>query len=409
MIKKINKPELVSPAGDWPSLYSAIDSGADGIYFGVRGFNMRAQAVNFDKLEIKKIMQVLHKSKKKGYLAINTIFYDNEINKLKSILREAKKNKVDAVIAWDMAVIELAKKSGLRVHLSTQASVSNFESLKFYASLGVKRVVLARECSLSQIKEIIKRIKKEKIDCDIEVFIHGAMCVSISGRCFLSGELFAKSANRGECIQPCRREYVIQDVETKDNLILGKDYILSAKDLCTIDFIDELIRAGITAFKIEGRMRPPEYISVVTDVYRQAIDRFFCGRLSDQFKKGLKEKLKIVFNRGYTDGFYLGQPRDLGSRKGSSAYDKIFIGQIKHFYNRINVLEMLIRNENIKLGDKILIFGKTTPANFVKIEQLQIHHKPVTSAEKGDIVGIKIPFLARLNDKVFLWRKKPSI
>lgn len=389
-------------------MITAIDSGTDSVYFGVKGFNMRSQAANFDKLEIKKVMQVLHKAGKKGYLAINTILYDDEIKEAENILKEAKKNQVDAVIAWDMGVIKLAKKLGLKVHLSTQASVSNFESLKFYVSLGVKRIVLARECSLAQIKEIIKKIKKEKIDCSVEVFIHGAMCVSISGRCFLSGELFAKSANRGECIQPCRREYLIEDVETGDKLQLGKDYVLSAKDLCTIDFIDQLIQSGIAAFKIEGRMRPPEYISIVTGIYRQAIDEYYSDRLTSQLKNNLKEKLAQVFNRGFTDGFYFGVPEDIGSSKGSSAFDKIFLGQVRHFYNRINVLEMIIRNESIKLNDELLIFGKTTPASFVKVSQLEIHHKQVSSAKKGDIVGIKIPFLVRLNDKVFLWRKKPK-
>ncbi len=406
MIKKINKPELVAPAGDWPSLRTAIESGADAVYFGVKKLNMRAEASNFDTLEIKKVISLLHKSGKKGYLVLNTIVYNRELPELKKIIKEARKCNVDAVMSWDMAVVNVARAQGLNVHLSTQASVSNFEAVKFYAGLGIKRIVLARECSLVEIEDIIRKVKKEKLDCEIEVFIHGAVCVSISGRCFLSQDLYSKSANRGECIQPCRRQYLIQDIETGAVVEIGEDYILSAKDLCSIEFIDKLIEAGISAFKIEGRMRPPEYISVVTGVYRQAIDDYFKGSLTLEIKKSLKEKLLGTYNRGFTEGFYFGVPKDTGSAQGISAYDKIFLGQVRKFYGKINVLEMILRNEIVKIGDQLLVFGKTTPASFAQVSQLQIKHKPVDSAKKGELVGIKVPFLARPKDKVFLWRKK---
>ena len=272
--------ELVSPAGDWSSLAGAIEAGCDSVYFGVKGLSMRNLATNFDILEIKKLMSTLHKHGKKGYLALNVIIYNKEINKIKKILKEAKVARVDAIILWDMAVFSIAKELGLKIHLSTQASISNFLALKNYCQQGTKRVVLARENSLSDIKAIASKIKKEKLTCQIETFIHGAMCLSVSGRCFLSEYSFSKSANRGECIQPCRREYIIYDTQGDCQYLAGKDYLLSPKDLCTIDFIDKLIEAGIDAFKIEGRIRSPEYVRVVTSAYRRAIDAYFSGKLT---------------------------------------------------------------------------------------------------------------------------------
>lgn len=259
--------ELLAPAGNWISLRAAIEAGADSIYFGLKELNMRAKANNFKLNEINKVTQECRKHKVKAYLTLNTIIYENELNKIKSILKKAKQAKIDAIICWDHAVIKEASKLKLPIHLSTQASVSNSEAAKFYKKLGVKRIILARELNLNQIKQIKKESKIE-----VEVFIHGAMCVSISGRCFLSHYLFNKSANRGECLQPCRRKFILKDIEENHELELGQDYIISPKDLCTIDIIDKLIKAKIGCFKIEGRMRSPEYVKTVTEVYREAID-----------------------------------------------------------------------------------------------------------------------------------------
>ena len=292
--ENIKKPELVSPAGNWSALYSAIESGADSIYFGVKGINMRNSASNFDILELKKVIKILHNKNKKAYLALNVIVYDKEVDKIKSILEEAKKYEVDAVILWDMGVFHLAKKLGLKIHLSTQASVSNFLSLKEYNSQGVKRIVLARECELRDIKQIISQCKSENVNCEVEAFIHGAMCISISGRCLLSEHTFLKSANRGECIQPCRREFIIMDKDKESQYILGEDYVLSPKDLCSIEFIDKLIQSGISAFKIEGRNRSQEYTKVVTSVYRKAIDSCFNGNFNEELKQDLKQQLKLL-------------------------------------------------------------------------------------------------------------------
>jgi len=403
---KYKKPELISPAGDWCALNTAIESGADAVYFGIKNLNMRHWAGNFDMLELGKIMSVIHDSGRKGYLALNTIIYDGDKAKTKKILDKSKKAGVDAIILWDMAVLREAKARDLKVHLSTQVSVANFTALKFYHSLGVKRIVLARECSLTDIKEIIRNVKNEKLNCEIEVFVHGALCVSISGRCFLSHHSFSKSANRGMCLQPCRREFLIKDTRGDKEYILGKDYVLSTRDLCTVEFIDELIKSGISAFKIEGRMRSAEYAGEVTSVYREAIDDFFRGKLNLERKKAFKKRLSLTYNRGFTDGFFLSEPNDTGSCEGTSAYNKFYMGQVVNFYNKINVAEVLLTNENLKKGQNILIFGKTTPARTTIVNEMHKEHSFVDYVKKGERVGIKLPFKVRRNDKVFLYELK---
>ncbi|MBU0629122.1 MAG: U32 family peptidase [Nanoarchaeota archaeon] len=270
----MKKPELLSPIQDFTSLKAAIGAGADSIYFGIKELNMRMGAKNFEVKDIKKVINLCHKNKVKAYFTLNTIIYENEIRKVKSLLKKLKKEKIDAVIAWDFSVIKEANKLNIPIHLSTQSSISNFEALNAITSKfkNIKRVNLARELSLNQINNIIKKIRQHNLKVEIETFIHGAMCVSISGRCFLSQQIFNKSANRGECLQPCRRKYLIKDIEEDHEFELGEDYIISPKDLCAIEIIDKLIEAGIGAFKIEGRNRSPEYVKVTTECYREAID-----------------------------------------------------------------------------------------------------------------------------------------
>ena len=312
------KPELVAPAGDWASLQSAVSSGADAIYFGVKGMNMRHTASNFDILEIKKVMGFLKEKGKKGYLALNTTVYDDELDKIKKILIVAKKSKVNAVMLWDMAVLAIAKKMGLNIHLSTQASISNFSAAEFYAKLGVKRIVLARELNLKQIKEISKIIAPKGVhskECNVETFVHGAMCLAISGRCFMSQHSFNSSANRGKCLHNCRRSYIIKD-DSGNELKLENNKVLSAKDLCTLPFIEKLKKAGIVSFKIEGRNRDPRYVDTVVRVYRKALDK----KLSREEIKSLIEELKKVYNKGFSSGFYLGLPT-------SDDFSKIEIGR----------------------------------------------------------------------------------
>jgi len=401
-------PELVAPAGDWASLRTAVDQGADSVYFGIKALNMRHGASNFEAQEITKVMAFLHDQGKKGYVALNTIIYDHEIKKVERILKAAKQAGVDAVIGWDAAVVAIARALRLRVHLSTQASVANTRALKFYAGLGVKRVVLARECTLEDIRHIMHEIKVNKIPCEIEAFIHGAMCVSISGRCFLSGFAFAQSANRGKCLQPCRREYIIQDKEEGGQFILGEDYILSPEDLCTIDFMDQLVDSNVHAFKIEGRMRKAEYVGVVTSVYRQAIDAHRAGRLTPKVKREFKERLSKVYNRGFCDGFYFGEPQGSISRRQRHLFEKVFIGEVIKFYKKVGVAEVLLRQGPLTKDDTLLFIGKSLPLRTVRAHEMQQDHQFITEAQKGQKVGIKVPCEVKPHDKVFIWKAKGS-
>ncbi|MEN8222409.1 MAG: peptidase U32 family protein [Acidobacteriota bacterium] len=402
-----NKPELVCPAGNWSGMITAVESGADSVYFGVKGLNMRASASNFDILEIKKVMKFLHEKGKKGYLALNVVVMNSELDKMKKILEEAASAGVDAVILWDMAVLSMAKDLGLNIHISTQASISNYEALKFYSTLGIKRAVLARELTLEEIRSIVDlSARKEGAGVEVEAFVHGAMCVSISGRCFLSSYSWGKSANKGECRQSCRREFEIRDSSGEAEYVVGKDYLLSPKDLNAMPFIDELIKAGIQSFKIEGRMRSLEYINVVVSSYRKAIDLYFSGELDSKVKEELSENLSKVYNRGFSDGFYFGEPKNWTSRKLAHKNEKLFLGEVTKFYKKINVAEILIRSNEVKKGDRLFITGKNTPASFADAEELQQEHEFVDSASKGEMVGIKLPFTARRGDQVYIWREK---
>lgn len=403
---KKKKIELVCPAGNWESLRTAVDSGADSVYFGIKGFNMRNLAGNFDILELPKLMEYLHSNNKKGYLALNVIIMNNELTKVERILQEAKKAKVDAIILWDMAVFSIAKKLGLKIHLSTQASVSNTAALLHFVELDVKRVVLARECTLDQIKEITSFLQKQKLSCEIETFIHGAMCISVSGRCFLSQYSHNMSANRGECIQPCRREYDIKDTSQGQSYSIGSDYVLSPKDLCTIDFLDQLLNSGISSFKIEGRKRSPEYIRVVTTAYRKAIDAFCEGKLTNELKNDLKKELGVVYNRGFSSGFYFGQPEEWESRKLEHTHQKVYLGCVVKFYKKLSVAEIIVKNESLQKGDILLFVGKHTPAQFVTAGEIQQQHLFVDKVNKDERAGIKTSFIVRNKDKVFLWRVK---
>ncbi len=390
------KPELISPAGDWISLRAAIDAGADAVYFGLKEFSMRAKAKNFRLSEMKKVVGLCHKNKVKAYLTLNTIIYENELEKIRRILKKIKKAKVDAVHAWDFAVINQAKRLKIPVHISTQASISNSESVKFFKRLGIKRMILARECSLKDIK----KIKKSVPGMEIEVFIHGAMCISVSGRCLLSQFEFNKSANRGECLQPCRREYIIID-EEGNKLKLGNNYVLSPKDLCTLPFICKLINAGIDGFKIEGRNRSPEYVKTVTETYREAIDN------KNFDKNKLLEKLKTVYSRGFSSGFFLGLPtkNDFTDVYGSKAVEKKkYIGFVENFYKKVCAVKIKLEAGDIKLGDIVMIQGNKTGVIREKVNSMQINNKKANKGKKGQKIGIKLSKQVRVreNDKVYL-------
>ena len=398
--------ELLAPVGNYTMLEAAIQAKADAVYLGIKGTNMRARAQNFELKDLKDVVQRAHKNQVKVYLTVNTIIYDPEIKKIKEILQAAKKAKVDAIICWDLAVIKEAKKLNLEIHLSTQASVSNFEAIKFYHKLGVTRFVLARELSLEQIKHIIKQIKKSKLNIKIETFIHGAMCVSLSGRCFMSQFSFNKSANRGECLQPCRREFVIKDKDHEVEFKLGHNYILSPKDLCTISFIEKLIQAGIDVFKIEGRNRSPEYVKTVTSAYREVID-FYLGNKKDskalkQLQKKKFQQLKTVYNKGFSTGFYLGKPLNQWSDQyGSKATQtKQYVGKIINYYNKPKAAEILLEADHLKVGDKIQIHGNKTGVIEQTVTSMQISGKNIQKANKGQRIAVKTNKV-RPNDQVY--------
>ena len=390
-INKTKKYELLAPAGSFENLIVAINAGADAVYFGIQGFNMRANARNFtlkDLPKIKKICETTIPGKKvKRYLTVNIIVYNEELKKVEEVIKKAKKY-VDAIICWDMAVINLCRKHKVPFHISTQASVSNIEAAKFYKSLGAERIVLARELNLKQIEKISNTI-------DVETFVHGAMCVSISGRCFTSQFLFNKSANRGECIQPCRRSYEVYKIKDKQEgfeLKLENDKVMSAKDLCTLPFIDKLKKANIKAFKIEGRNRDPRYVDTVVRVYRKALDSKR-PLTSEQIKEMLKE-LQEVYNKGFSSGFYLGVPTsdDFSKVEHSSATkSKRFVAKILKYYPKINVA--LIRvSSNFDINDEICIIGKKIGIIHAKIESMEKNKVFIKKAEKGEELGIKFDF-----------------
>jgi putative protease len=385
-----SKIELLAPAGSFSSLIAAVTAGADAVYFGLKeGMNMRAAAKNFTISDLPKIRKICNKVKM--YLTLNTIVYDKEISRIEKIIKQSKKY-IDAIICWDLAVIQLCKKYKIPFHISTQASVSNKKAAIFYKKLGAERIVLARELNLKQIKEISKII-------EVECFIHGAMCVSLSGRCFTSQFLFNKSANRGECLQPCRREYYIKD-EDGNELKLQNKSVMSPKDLCTLPFIEKLKKANISAFKIEGRNREPEYVDTVVKVYRKALDK----TLTEKEIQESLEELKKVYNKEFSSGFFISPPTndDFTKVQNSAATEKKeFIGNIYHYFPKVNVAAIKICSGKIKIGDKLLIIGDKTGLVRHKITRLENNKISVNEAKKLDNIGIQIPNV-RKGDKVYL-------
>jgi putative protease len=343
-----NKYELLAPAGDFSMLSAAVNAGADAVYFGLKEFSMRANAGNFSIRDLDEIAKICKPKKVKKYLTLNTIIYSNEISKIEKIIKQVR-NKVDAIICWDMSVIALCRKHKIPFFISTQASVANTEAAKFYKKLGAKRIILARELSLKQIKEISKVI-------DVEIFCHGALCVAISGRCFTSQFLFNKSANRGECLHPCRRTYTVRDEEGNE-LKLDNSRVMSAKDLCTLPFIEKMKQAGIKAFKIEGRNRDARYVDTAVRIYRKALDKKLT---KEEIQQGMNE-LRKIYNKGYSSGFYLKMPTSDDFAKmehNASSEKKHFIGKVTHYFPNVKVAAIKLVSD-LKLGDEIAIIGKT--------------------------------------------------
>ena len=392
----MKKYELLAPAGSMPSFIAAINAGANAIYFGLQSFNMRARSKNFSIKDLPKMKKLASEKNIKLYLTLNTIIYDLELAKAEKLIKKVKPY-INAIICSDISIMQLCKKHNVEFHVSTQNSISNLQTALFYKKLGATRVVLARELSLNQIKKIAKKV-------DVEVFIHGAMCISVSGRCFMSEHTKSgQSANRGRCIQPCRRFYTVKDDQGQE-LRVTNNHIFSAKDLCTLPFIEKLKKAGIVSFKIEGRSREPEYVDTVVRIYRTAIDKKLT---KEEIKKGIKE-LNKVYTKGFSSGFYLGTPTsdDFSKVEHSTATQKkMFIGKISHYYKNANVGLIKLNNGPLKIGDDILIMGKTTGLVRYNIKSMEISHKPIKIVKKGQEVGIKLPF-CRKNDDLYKIIKK---
>lgn len=405
--------EIMAPVGSRESLFAAIQAKADAVYFGVENLNMRAHsAKTFTIADLKEIAEICKEHGIKSYLTVNTIIYDEERPLMRQILEAAKEAQIDAIIASDVAVMSYCRQIGLEVHLSTQLNISNVESLRFFAQFA-DVVVLARELNLKQVTAISHAIDEEKIcgpsgkPVRIEMFCHGALCMAVSGKCYLSLSTRGYSANRGSCIQTCRRSYIAKDKERDIEFEIDNEYIMSPKDLKTIGFLDKMVKAGVRVFKVEGRARGPEYVRTVVECYDEALKAIAEGRWNEALSKSWDERLATVFNRGFWDGFYLGQPiGELTENYGSLATEKkVYTGKCLKYYSKLGVAEFLVQAQNFKLGEKLLITGPTTGAVYVTPEQILLDNVSVTDIEKGMDITFKVPEKVRENDKLYVVRK----
>ena len=406
--------EIMAPAGSRESLMAAIHAGADSIYFGIENLNMRARSASaFTIHDLREIAAICNEHGVKSYLTVNTIIYDEDICLMQKSVDAAKEAGISAVIAADVAVLEYCNRIGQEVHLSTQLNISNSEALKFYARFA-DVVVLARELNLDQVSEIYRTIQKENIcgprgeQVRIEMFCHGALCMAVSGKCYLSLDNLNHSANRGACMQVCRRSYIVHDKESDIELEVDNKYIMSPKDLKTIRFMDKMMEAGVRVFKIEGRARGPEYVHTVVSCYKEAIQSYLDGTLTEEKKDAWDERLKTVFNRGFWDGYYLGQRLGEWSKTyGSEATErKVYVGKGIKYFSNIGVAEFLIEASEISVGDKLLITGPTTGAIFIDLDEIRYDLKPVQTAHKGEHISIKVPSKVRPSDKLYKLEKK---
>ncbi len=408
--------EIMAPVGSRESLAAAIHAGANSVYFGIGKLNMRSHSASaFGIDDLKEIAAICQKAGLKSYLTVNTIIYGEDLDTMHEIVDAAKEAKISAVIACDVAVMMYCQQVGQEVHLSTQLNISNVEALKFYAQFA-DVVVLARELNMWQVKDIYDQIVEQQIKgpsgqlVRIEMFCHGALCMAISGKCYLSLQNAGRSANRGECVQICRRGYEVRDVETGTELKVDNKYIMSPKDLKTIRFIDVMMNAGVRVFKIEGRARGPEYVETVVSAYNEAINAVLDGSFhKDEARQDRwDEELSTVFNRGFWDGYYQGQR--LGEWcevYGSKATEmKVYVGKCMKYFSKIGVAEFLIENVDLHVGDKILITGTTTGALIQHVDEIRFDLEPVQTATRGQHISIKVNERVRPNDKLYVMQKR---
>jgi len=401
--------DLMVPVGSFESLAAAVRAGADSVYFGVGKHNMRARSsINFTHEDLKKIMRICHAFGKKAYLTLNVVFYDQDLDDMKRTVNLAKESGVHAVIASDQAAIHYARKAGIEVHLSTQVNISNTESLRFYSAYA-DVAVLARELNLGQVASISRNIETEQIKgpsgnlMKVELFAHGALCMAISGKCYLSLHNHNHSANRGECLQDCRRSYVVKDKETGFEMELDSDYIMSPKDLCTIHFINKIIDAGVRVLKIEGRARSAEYVKVVTECYDQAINSIADDTYNEEKIADWKKKLSSVFNRGFWDGYYMGQRLGEWSNTYGSkaAKKKVYTAKCLNYFPRMGIAEFLCESGNLKTGDEIFITGPTTGVIEQRVNEMRVDYNPANEAKAGEKFSMPVERKTRRADKLY--------
>ncbi|MEE1272510.1 MAG: U32 family peptidase, partial [Bacteroidales bacterium] len=404
------KVEIMSPVGSYEALYAAIDAGADSVYFGVEGLNMRSRSANnFTIEDLKNIADIASQNGVKTYLTLNTIVYDSELGYMREILNAAKQSGVSAVIAADLAVISYARSINLEVHLSTQCNITNREAVKFFSQFA-DVIVTARELSLDKVKDITTWIRENNIKgpsgrtLEIECFVHGALCMAVSGKCYISLDNANQSANRGACLQFCRRPYKVTDLDGGTELMIDNQYIMSPKDLKTLNFLDKVLDAGVRVLKIEGRGRSPEYVKVVTRVYKEAAQAWLKGEWSEDKLEKWNEDLKKVYNRGFWDGYYLGQRVGEWTKKyGSQATTKkTFIGTVTNYFKNISVAEIKIETGELNVGDDIYIMGPTTGVYEDTVEEIRVDLKPTEKTVKGEFCSIATKGVVRRGDKLYL-------
>lgn len=401
--------EIMAPAGSYESLMAAINAGADSIYFGASNLNMRSRSSNNFTLEdIRKVAQICKENGVKSYLTVNTILYDSDLKKIHEIIDVAKESEISAIIAADISPIGYARQKGVEVHISTQCNISNIDAVRFYAQFA-DVVVLARELSMKQVAEIYKKIEQEDIRgphgelIKIEMFAHGALCMAVSGKCYISLHENNASANRGACLQSCRKGYTVTEKESGKQIDIDNEYIMSPQDLCTIDFVDLLLKSGVRVLKIEGRARPPEYVKTVVEAYDEAVRAVIDGSYNATLAKQMKERLANVFNRGFWDGYYLG--RRLG--KWATAYGsqakkrKVYIGKGTNYFSKIKVAEFLMESYDLSVGDEILITGPTTGAIETVVKEIRVDLKSVQTTIKGESFSIPLDSVIRRSDKLY--------
>jgi len=401
--------EIMSPVGSYEMLMAAIQGGANSVYFGIENLNMRSKSSkNFTIEDLKKIVGICDKHHVRTYITLNTVIFDKELDLMRKIVDASKRYGVTAVIASDASVIQYAYSQGVEVHISTQSNVTNIEAVKFYAHFA-DVMVTARELNLNQVKAITDTIAKEQIKgpsgelVQIEIFAHGALCMAVSGKCYMSLDTMNSSANRGACLQPCRRPYEVTDKDGGLKFEVDNEYIMSPEDLKTIDFIDKMLRAGVRVLKIEGRGRSPEYVKIVTATYREAVDAWFDDDFTEKNIARWNKQLASVYNRGFWDGYYLGRKMGEWTKKyGSQATQrKVYVGKVTNFFKKLNVAEIKMETHDLKLDDDVYIIGDTTGVYEYKVEEMRLDLKAVAQVVKGDVFSIKTKDILRRNDKVY--------